>query len=663
MVTDNVETRWLQNEIEETGDASADQSCCSTCSLTPQQYLRIATWPTASESLKSYASMYNSENKYAPKILVETIPSIQDLQDSIEITKASLALDSYPRVDGYVVPPMLLGTLSEELAELEFSTSDYLPIYEHLTTVDGRTAAMPLLSGNQLLLFYKKDLLGATEEVLPNTWEELTEIAKTLDGDSTTGLCLGRMSEQACRQRSSITGEPCHSQSMTYWSMVLATVTQSKGPSSGWLFNVNSSGKLESLLKQTLEPILDVIEEQLLYGGADALENDSLDNLESFRQGACAMTILAEHPLDLLKDPNVGVAELPGSPMVLNRPPTALEECTYRNCPHGRVNPNQQGEGVNRAPIGGLDIAMGTILDTSNHKDELKEFYDFVEARRSSNDLMGEIPQPLTYDELKNLSQGDPDLQAYADLIETSTSDPNVVWPLTIPASFDLLSELDQQVYNFLAQDNNTADARKDLVRSVDRAWDIRIQQQDSRVHATPLSTLYQRSLEGVVIDENIDLYIGFGFRLVGWAMGGFACALAVGFAIWVYVNMDQRVVKASQPLFLWLVCAGAFIMASSVFPFGIEDDIVSFQGASIACMTGMWQYGLGFVMLVSALYSKIWRINRVRASLQLCSTNSLALILSVLLFLYRSFDTLTKYGKSGSRRNTSWCHLVFYFP
>ncbi|CAJ1924550.1 unnamed protein product [Cylindrotheca closterium] len=617
MVSQSVETRRLQTDTIETSDGDdSDTSCCATCSSAPQQYVRIATWPTAAETLKSYANMYNSLHKDALKILVDTIPSIRDLQDSIELTKTSLAIDSHPRVDGYVVPPMLLGTLSEELASLDFATENYLPIYEHLTTVDGTTAAIPLFAGNQLLLFYKKDLLEANElgdEAPPNTWDELTEFAKKLDGDgSVTGLCLGRMSEHACRQRSSITGMPCHSQSMSYWSMVLASLAQSAGASSGWLFNVKLNGKIVPLLNQTLQPALNIIEEQLQYGGADALESDSLDNLKGFRQGACAMTILGHHPLDLLKDPNVGVALLPGSSMVLDRPAAALRECTYRSCPHGRVNPNKQGEGVNRAPIGALDIAMGTILDASNHKGELKEFFDFVEEHRSLNDEMGGGRQPLTYDELRALTEIDPDLQAYAGLIETTTSDPNVAWPLTIPGSFDLLSELDQQVYNYLVQDNHTADASKDLVRKVDRAWGIRMQQQDSRVHATPLSILYQRSLQGVVTEEKIDLYIGIGFRLVCWAMGGFACLLSIAFAIWVYVNLDQRVVKASQPLFLWLVCAGAFIMASSIFPFGIEDDIVSYRGASISCMSSMWLYALGFVMMVSALYSKIWRINRI---------------------------------------------------
>jgi len=394
--------------------------------------------------------------------------------------------------------------------------------------------------------------------------------------------------------------------------MVLATFAQTKGSSSGWLFHVEANGRFKPLLNQTLGPALEVMEEQLLYGGTNPLEQDAADNLRRFRDGTCAMTILADHPMDLLTDPNVGVAALPGSPWILDRPAaTSLGKCTYRNCTYGRLNPNQQGQGVNRAPIGTLDLAMGTILDASNHQDELKDFFHFVEQHRSSSKNEGPT-QPLTDDELKKLTKSDPELQAYADLIESSASNPNAVWPLTIPASLDLMSELDEQVYDYLMGGNYTVETRDNVVRQIDKAWSVRIQQQDSRILATPLSILYQRSLQGVVTEQKIDLYIGTGFRILGWTMGGVACLMALGFSIWVYDNLENRVVQASQPLFLWLICAGAFIMASCIFPFGIEDDIVSYSDASIACMSSMWQYGLGFVMMVSALYSKIWRINRI---------------------------------------------------
>jgi len=592
-----------------------DQSCCpTTCStiLQPQQYLRIATWPKVSPILEEYATAYNSLNPEAPKILIDTIPSIRDLQDNIEITKASLAIDASARVDGYVVPPMLLGTLAEELASLEQNSElKYLPIYDHLTTVDGRKAALPLFSGNQLLLFYNKNILGDLPP--PNTWTEVANVAKTLHNGPVSGLCLGRMSEEQCRQKSSQTGLPCHSQSMSYWSMILASLAQSQGPSDGWLFYVNNNGgKIIPLLNATMGPTLDILKEQVLYGAPNALESDATMDLEAFRQGNCAMTILAEHPTDLLKDPNVGYAALPGSSLVLNRPPTVLQECTFRNCPHGQVNSNQQGEGegVNRAPLGAMDIAMGTILESSLHQTEMQDFFNFVQFDRPKS---MEGRQPLTYVDLQALVENDVQMQEYADLIESAASDPNAVWPLTIPASFDLMSELDQQVYNYLSGDNHTADASKDLVRKVEKTWGIRIQQQDSRsMHSTPLSILYQRSLQGVAVEQKVNLYIGTGFRIAGWTMGGIACAMAVGFAIWVYIYQDSRVVRASQPLFLWLICAGAFIMASCIFPFGLEDDIVSFEASSIACMSGVWLYGLGFVMLVSALYSKIWRINLI---------------------------------------------------
>jgi hypothetical protein len=76
--------------------------------------------------------------------------------------------------------------------------------------------------------------------------------------------------------------------------------------------------------------------------------------------------------------------------------------------------------------------------------------------------------------------------------------------------------------------------------------------------------------------------------------------------------NYGPKPISASQPMFLWMVCAGTLIMVSSIFPFGIEDDIASYQASSIGCMAGPWLFCIGFVATFSALFSKIWLISRV---------------------------------------------------
>lgn len=57
--------------------------------------------------------------------------------------------------------------------------------------------------------------------------------------------------------------------------------------------------------------------------------------------------------------------------------------------------------------------------------------------------------------------------------------------------------------------------------------------------------------------------------------------------------------------------------MASCIFPFGIEDDLVDKRGVDRACMSAMWFYALGYVTTISAFISKIFKVNRVFRSLR----------------------------------------------
>mmetsp|Transcript_35376 Transcript_35376/g.77559 ORF Transcript_35376/g.77559 Transcript_35376/m.77559 type:complete len:920 (-) Transcript_35376:49-2808(-) len=73
-----------------------------------------------------------------------------------------------------------------------------------------------------------------------------------------------------------------------------------------------------------------------------------------------------------------------------------------------------------------------------------------------------------------------------------------------------------------------------------------------------------------------------------------------------------HRIIRASQPEFLALVCAGCFLMASAIIPLSIDNTVASDHGCSIACMARFWLVSCGFCLTFSALFSKLWRINRV---------------------------------------------------
>jgi ABC-type sugar transport system substrate-binding protein len=106
---------------------------------------------------------------------------------------------------------------------------------------------------------------------------------------------------------------------------------------------------------------------------------------------------------------------------------------------------------------------------------------------------------------------------------------------------------------------------------------------------------------------------------ILAWFLFGIIALLSISFACWSIRRRKHRVVRASQPEFLVLICVGCFIMGSSLIPLTIDDsssdgDITTddTQSADIACQAFPWLFSIGFTLTFSALFSKTWRVNRV---------------------------------------------------
>lgn len=115
--------------------------------------------------------------------------------------------------------------------------------------------------------------------------------------------------------------------------------------------------------------------------------------------------------------------------------------------------------------------------------------------------------------------------------------------------------------------------------------------------------------LPGLSLNYN---YIGTGLRAAGLIMAGVIIFLSVAFATWTMTNRSVPVVLTSQPIFLLLICAGTFFLASTIIPLSIDDDVSSSDGCDIACMTVPWLSSTGFALVFSALFAKTWRVNRL---------------------------------------------------
>lgn len=98
--------------------------------------------------------------------------------------------------------------------------------------------------------------------------------------------------------------------------------------------------------------------------------------------------------------------------------------------------------------------------------------------------------------------------------------------------------------------------------------------------------------------------------RAAGYSLMGIVLSLSVFFAIWIALYRQSRVVKTMQPIFLIPVCMGIFISTLSILPLGLDDGVIS--NVDTACMSIPWLNGIGISLKLSALFSKLWRVNKI---------------------------------------------------
>jgi len=131
-------------------------------------------------------------------------------------------------------------------------------------------------------------------------------------------------------------------------------------------------------------------------------------------------------------------------------------------------------------------------------------------------------------------------------------------------------------------------------------------------IFATPVLNVLQmpQDIPPLEIDMN---YLG-GLSILGWILSGMVILLSMACAAWTLQFQNRRVVKASQPVFLCLICFGVMLMGSAMIPLGFDDQRFTTRQCSIACMAVPWLVSIGFATTFSALFSKTWRINKVHA-------------------------------------------------
>ena len=113
-------------------------------------------------------------------------------------------------------------------------------------------------------------------------------------------------------------------------------------------------------------------------------------------------------------------------------------------------------------------------------------------------------------------------------------------------------------------------------------------------------------------VDENLLGYL----RVTGFVCFAIAGLLSLVCIFWSIYNRNEIVVKISQPGFLVLLAVGTLILSSSLVPLSFDDggdpESVSKDYRVAICMSIPWLAFTGFAVMFTALFSKMWRINKI---------------------------------------------------
>ncbi|CAB9505048.1 acid type B receptor subunit 2 [Seminavis robusta] len=103
--------------------------------------------------------------------------------------------------------------------------------------------------------------------------------------------------------------------------------------------------------------------------------------------------------------------------------------------------------------------------------------------------------------------------------------------------------------------------------------------------------------------------HVSLGVQILGWILAALVIILAVSLAGWTFLRRNTQVVKQRQPIFLWVCCMGAILMAAAIIPMSLQEPV---ENLDAVCMSTVWLISVGFSTAFAALSSKTWRVNTI---------------------------------------------------
>lgn len=107
--------------------------------------------------------------------------------------------------------------------------------------------------------------------------------------------------------------------------------------------------------------------------------------------------------------------------------------------------------------------------------------------------------------------------------------------------------------------------------------------------------------------------YLSKGVQTTGIILSSLALSFSISCCIWVFINRKHKLLRASQPAFLYLLCFGAAFVAPSVLFISFDEDKgVSEEQLSKMCSAFPWFFVIGYLTMYCALFCKLWRLSKL---------------------------------------------------
>lgn len=107
--------------------------------------------------------------------------------------------------------------------------------------------------------------------------------------------------------------------------------------------------------------------------------------------------------------------------------------------------------------------------------------------------------------------------------------------------------------------------------------------------------------------------YLSKSVRAAGLTLMGIALLAIVLSCGWVAVNRHHSIVVASQPIFLYFLCAGSTLTSLAILCLSFDESHgLTAKQLTRNCKTVPWLIALGHIWTYNCLFTKLWRVNRV---------------------------------------------------